>query len=89
MFQCLFAFFNEVVSFSSTWMTSSNTSFTHLPLVYSKYIKLRKLPVLNIQIMLIITYIQDFEIFLFKNQYLYPKKKTFIDIIHNHSLSKV
>jgi hypothetical protein len=33
MFQCLFAFLNEVVPFSTTSMASSNTSLVHLPLV--------------------------------------------------------
>ncbi len=79
--------------FSFTWMTSSITSFVHLPLAYSKYIKKKqKLPVLNIQITLTITYkVQDFEFF-FVQQLIFLNiipNFLLIDIIHNHSLSKV
>ncbi len=33
MFQCLFAFLNEVIQFSITSMASSNVLLVHLPLV--------------------------------------------------------
>jgi hypothetical protein len=36
MFQCLLAFFNEVVPFSIASMASSNASLVHLPLVIKR-----------------------------------------------------